>query len=90
MPSKTKTDPTTFFWKLADPLLHKLEITEGTLMGFPCLRVDGDFFATCDHRTGDLIVKLSRERVQELIDKMGVIDTARAAVRSAIFASSAS
>ncbi len=69
MPSKTKTAPTAFFWKLADPLLRKPEISEGTLMGFPCLRVDGEFFATCDHRMGDLIVKLSRDRVQELIDE---------------------
>ena len=37
-------------------------------MGFPCLRVEGQFFATCDHRTGNLIVKLPRARVQELID----------------------
>ncbi len=69
MPSKTKTAPTAFFWKLADPLLRKPEISEGTLMGFPCLRVDGEFFATCDHRTGDLIVKLSRDRVKALIDE---------------------
>ncbi len=40
---------------------------EGTLMGFPCLRVNGDFFSTCDHRTGDLIVKLSRVRVSDMI-----------------------
>ena len=37
-------------------------------MGFPCLRVDGDFFASADHRTGDLIIKLPVERVQTLID----------------------
>lgn len=38
-------------------------------MGFPCLRVDGDFFASADHRSGDLIIKLPAERVQVLIDK---------------------
>ena len=37
-------------------------------MGFLCLRVEEQFFATCDHRTGELMVKLPRERVQELID----------------------
>ena len=37
-------------------------------MGFLCLRVEEKFFATCDHRTGELMVKLPRERVQELID----------------------
>ena len=37
-------------------------------MGFLCLRVEEQFFATCDHRTGELMVKLPRKRVQELID----------------------
>ena len=36
-------------------------------MGFPCLRVNGDFFTSTDHRTGELIVKLSKDRVQDLI-----------------------
>jgi len=31
-------------------------------MRFPCLRAGGVFFATCDHRTGDLIVKLPPHR----------------------------
>lgn len=38
------------------------------MMGFPCLRVDGAFFASCEHRTGDLVVKLPRQRVEELIN----------------------
>lgn len=37
------------------------------MMGFPCLRVDGTFFASLDHRSGDLIVKLPASRVDELI-----------------------
>lgn len=37
-------------------------------MGFPCLRVAGAFFASCDRRTGDLIGKLPRERVAQLVD----------------------
>jgi hypothetical protein len=37
------------------------------MMGFPCLRTAGAFFASCDHRTGDLIVKLPRERVRQLV-----------------------
>ena len=36
-------------------------------MGFPCLRLSGAFFASCDRRSGDLIVKLPRHRVQQLI-----------------------
>ena len=38
------------------------------MMGFPCLRLAGDFFASCDHRTGNLVVKLNEERVTALID----------------------
>ena len=57
-----------FFWQLADQLLERDDVDEGTLMGFPCLRVNGDFFATCHHRNGDLIVKLPRERVASLIE----------------------
>jgi len=38
-------------------------------MGFPCLRVNDDFFATTDHRSGDLIIKLPAPRVQALIDE---------------------
>ena len=38
------------------------------MMGFPCLRLDGDFFASCDPRTGSLIVKLDADRATQLID----------------------
>ncbi len=37
-------------------------------MGFPCLRVGGEFFATCDHRSGELIVKLHRDDVTSMVD----------------------
>ena len=68
MTKDLKPAATDFFWGTAAPLIFSGEATEGALMGFPCLRVEGQFFATCDHRTGDLIVKLPRARVQELID----------------------
>ena len=61
-------DPTTFFWDLADQFLADEGTEVGQLMRFPCLRRRGAFFATCDHRTGQLIVKLPRSRVAELID----------------------
>ena len=48
-------------------MLARPDVATGTMMGFPCLRVAGAFFASCDHRTGDLIVKLSRDRVAALI-----------------------
>jgi hypothetical protein len=64
----TNSDPTQFFWSLAQPLLETTNITKSTMMGFPCLRVNGEFFASADHNTGDLIVKLPANQVEEMID----------------------
>lgn len=61
-------DNKALFWELAEPLLEHEAVIKGTMMGFPCLRVNGDFFASQDHRTGDLIVKLPANRVLDLID----------------------
>jgi hypothetical protein len=38
------------------------------MMGQPCLRLDGAFFALCDRRTGDLLVKLPEARVGGLVE----------------------
>ena len=56
------------FWSLAEPLLEQAGVTRSTMMGFPCLRLDGDFFASCDHRTGSLVVKLDESRVTALVE----------------------
>ena len=56
------------FWSLAEPLLARSGVTRSTMMGFPCLRLDGDFFASFDHRSGDLVVKLDEHRVVALVD----------------------
>lgn len=56
------------FWKLADPLLTQAGVTRSTMMGFPCLRLAGDFFASCDRRTGHLVIKLNEARATALID----------------------
>ena len=61
-------DPAAFFWQAAAAALAHHDVATGTMMGFPCLRVSGAFFASCDHRSGDLIVKLPRRRVGQLID----------------------
>jgi hypothetical protein len=58
---------TGLFWEVSVAVLGHGNVTAGTMMGLPCLRVSGAFFASCDDRTGDLIVKLPRHRVQELI-----------------------
>jgi hypothetical protein len=56
------------FWSLAEPLLARADVERSTMMGLPCLRVAGAFFAACDRRTGDLLVKLPESRVDELIE----------------------
>jgi hypothetical protein len=65
--STPMTDGEARFWDLAVPLLALPEVERSTMMGLPCLRVDGAFFASCDRRTGDLLVKLPEERVDALI-----------------------
>jgi hypothetical protein len=59
------------FWTLADPLLARPGVQRSTMMGLPCLRINGAFFASCDRRTGDLLVKLSERRVDELVASGG-------------------
>ena len=48
MGAKAKTDASALFWRTAAALMSHPDVSEGTLMGFPCLRVGGGFFATCD------------------------------------------
>ena len=59
--------PTGFFWEASAAALAHSGVATGTMMGFPCLRVSRAFFASCDHRSGDLIVKLPRHQVEQLI-----------------------
>ena len=56
------------FWHLTEPLLAAPGVERSTMMGLPCLRLDGAFFASFDRRTGDLLVKLTEPRVDELVD----------------------
>jgi hypothetical protein len=56
------------FDRLAEPLLDQTGITGSTMMGLPCLRVNGAFFASYDVRTGNLLLKLPATTVQRLID----------------------
>ncbi len=55
------------FWDLASPILGHPGVTRSTMMGLPCLRWNGAFFASCDRRTGDLLVKLAETRVDDLV-----------------------
>ena len=60
-------DPEEQFWQLAEPMLATGGVTRSTMMGLPCLRVDGKFFASLDRKTRHLLVKIPTERVAELI-----------------------
>jgi hypothetical protein len=56
------------FWALAEPMLASGRAERGTMMGLPCLRTDGAFFASLEPRSGHLIVKLPADRVAQLIE----------------------
>ena len=55
------------FWTTAAIVMTLPGVTRSTMMGYPCLRVEKKFFATFDRDTGDLIVKLPIDRVNQLI-----------------------
>jgi hypothetical protein len=55
------------FEELARPLLKRRQVTRGTMMGFPCLRAKGGFFACVHHDGTNLIVKLPANRVNEAV-----------------------
>ena len=56
------------FWALAEPMLTRAGVTRSTMMGLPCLRIGGQFFASFDRHTGDLLVKLPEGRVDQLVE----------------------
>ena len=55
------------FWELAQAFLVRPGVTRSTMMGYPCLRLRGQFFASTDRATGDLLVKLPEARVDALL-----------------------
>lgn len=57
-----------FFWSVAEPLLTLDSIERSTMMGYPCLRVGGAFFASVHPDSGDLIVKLPADDVSRMIE----------------------
>lgn len=54
-------------WDCAAPLLAEGAIEEGTIMGGPCVRAAGEFVGMPHHKGPGIVVKLPRERVDELI-----------------------
>ncbi len=55
------------FWHMAEPLLETAGVTRSTMMGLPCLRVEGAFFASWDRSNGALLVKLPEDEVDRLV-----------------------
>ena len=56
------------FWDLAEEHLYTdPAVTRSTMMGYPCLRASGKFFASLERSANHLIVKLPRDRVDALI-----------------------
>jgi hypothetical protein len=55
------------FWDLIEPMYADPAVCRSTMMGLPCVRIDGRFFASLDRRTGALLVKLPAGRVADLI-----------------------
>jgi hypothetical protein len=54
--------------RLAEEFCEDPAVARGTMMGFPCLRVGGEFFASLERSRGNLIVKLSAVEVSQLIE----------------------
>lgn len=61
------SDPRTLYDGLTDDLLYEPAVGRSTMMGYPCVRRGGRFFASFDPRADALVVKLPRERVTDLI-----------------------
>ena len=61
------SDARTLYNELTDDLLYDPAVGRSTMMGYPCVRRAGRFFASFDLQADALVVKLSRHRVAELI-----------------------
>ena len=55
------------FWELVEPMYADPAVQRSTMMGLPCVRLHGRFFASLDRRTGALLVKLPADRVGQLV-----------------------
>jgi hypothetical protein len=75
------SDPQPRFWQLAEPLLAMAGVSRSTMMGLPCLRLHGDFFASWDPRADQLVIKLDASDVEMLIHTGGGLPFAPAGRR---------
>ena len=70
MPKSTSSSKVSaLFWELAAELQSAdSRVVEGTIMNSRCLRVGKEFLALVDYKGSGLVVKLPRERVEELVE----------------------
>ena len=61
------SDARRLYDELTDDLLYDPAVGRSTMMGYPCVRRAGRFFASFDPRAEALVVKLPHDRVAELI-----------------------
>lgn len=55
------------FWELVESMYADPAVQRSTMMGLPCVRIDGRFFACLD-RSHSLVVKLPVARGRQLVD----------------------
>ena len=77
------SDARTLYDELTDDLLYDPAVGRSTMMGYPCVRRAGRFFASFDPRAQALVVKLPRERVVELVAEGSASRSARMVACSA-------
>jgi hypothetical protein len=65
-PTMNDTDESQAYKHVVEQLLADPSVIEGQMMGMPALKAHGKMFGGCFE--GKLVVKIGRERVQELID----------------------
>jgi len=61
------SDARLLYDELTDDLLYDPAVGRSTMMGYPCVRRAGRFFASFDTRADALVVKLPADRVAELL-----------------------
>ena len=65
--NQTNANATALYESIVAELLERPGVERGTMMGYPCLRLEGTFFA-CQARSGELVLKLPAERVLALVE----------------------
>jgi hypothetical protein len=63
------SDARRLYDELTDDLLYDPVVGRSTMMGYPCVRRAGRYFASFDTKNDALVLKLPSRRVEELVDE---------------------